>query len=204
MTEATPRHINTLLEEILINIKQETISFGELTDYLHERGFGILLFMLALPMAMPFPVPPGINVLLATPLLILTFQQMIGKHSLWLPQSIRRKTLKRATLEKIIRQAEPWLNRLSFFIRPRLGVITNGLFSNLAGLFGLLFALSVCVPLPLTNTVPSLAIALMAIGVLMRDGLAVIGGMIVGSVWITFLLTLGVAGVKALIHVIIS
>jgi hypothetical protein len=64
-------------------------------------------------------------------------------------------------------------------------------------------ALMVCVPLPLTNTVPSLGIACMAIGVVMRDGLAVIAGAIIGLVWIFLLLTLGEAGIRFLVGMIL-
>jgi len=45
-------------------------------------------------------------------------------------------------------------------------------------------ALSVAVPLPLTNTVPSFGIATMAVGVLTRDGLAVLFGALVGTLWV--------------------
>ena len=50
-------------------------------------------------------------------------------------------------------------------------------------------ALAVAVPLPLTNTVPAFGIALMSIGVLMRDGLAVIGGLIIGLAWVIALVS---------------
>jgi hypothetical protein len=43
--------------------------------------------------------------------------------------------------------------------------------------------------LPLTNTVPAFGIALMSIGVLMRDGLAVIGGLIIGIAWVVALVS---------------
>jgi hypothetical protein len=79
--------------------------------------------------------------------------------------------------------------------------VTQGLFSNLIGACGVLMALSILVPLPLTNTVPAMGIALMALGVLMRDGLAVIAGMALGLTWIAILafavITLGVEGVDA-------
>ena len=48
-------------------------------------------------------------------------------------------------------------------------------------------ALSVIIPLPLTNTIPSLGIALMAVGVIMRDGLAVIAGALIGMAWVALL-----------------
>jgi hypothetical protein len=45
-------------------------------------------------------------------------------------------------------------------------------------------SISVCIPLPLTNTVPSFGIALMSVGVVTRDGLAVIAGAIIGLLWV--------------------
>lgn len=40
---------------------------------------------------------------------------------------------------------------------------------------------------PLTNTVPSMGIALMSIGILMRDGLSVLAGAFIGIAWIALL-----------------
>lgn len=199
---ATPRHINTILADI---IHGETLSkgcLGDVVDALHERGFGILIFLFALPMALPLPVPPGINLLFAVPLLFLTFQQIYGAKTPWLPLKIRHKDFDTGKMKIILSKAKPWLDRLSLLIRPRLGWMTRGIPSRLIGVFGFIFALCICIPIPLTNTVPSFAILLMALGILMRDGLAVISGMIVGSLWIFLLATLGVEGFRALIGMI--
>jgi hypothetical protein len=198
----TPRRLKDLLRDAVDTIDGEQTTLGAFVDALHERGFGILIFLFALPMAIPLPVPPGVNLLFSTPLLFLTFQQIYGAKSPWFPNRLRHKQLKKESLEKIVINAEPWLDRLNIFIRPRLAFITQGHISNIIGVFGFLFALCVCVPIPMTNTIPSLAIALMAIGILMRDGLAILAGMVIGSVWLTLLATLGVAGFKALIGAI--
>lgn len=198
-----PRPLTRLLNEAISTIQGEVTTLGYFVDSLHERGFGILIFLFALPMAIPLPVPPGINLIFSTPLLFLTFQQIYGAKTPWLPARLRNRAVSKQSLTDTVNKAEPWLNRLSIFIRPRLGGITHGYISNIIGLFGFVFAICVCVPIPLTNTVPSLAIALMAVGVLMRDGLAIIIGMITGTVWITLLLTLGITGFKALIHSIL-
>lgn len=200
----TPRHINDILDEIKSSISLKNSEIGLLIDVLHERGFGILIFLFAMPMAIPLPVPPGINLVFSVPLLFLTFQQIYGAKKPWLPEKIRQKSINPDKLNKMIDGATPWTNRLSIFIRPRLGFITHGHISNIVGVFGFLFALCVCIPIPMTNTVPSFAILLMALGVLLRDGLAIIGGMIIGSVWITLLATLGISGFKALINFIIG
>ncbi|PCH99621.1 MAG: exopolysaccharide biosynthesis protein exod [Alphaproteobacteria bacterium] len=195
----TPRPLTDLLRGTINTIETETLTIGHFIDSLHERGFGILIFLFALPMAIPVPVPPGVNLIFSTPLLFLTFQQIYGAKKPWLPHFIRKKKITKTSLEKTITKAAPWLDRLSFFIRPRFGNMTQGRISHLIGVFGFVFALCVCIPVPMTNTVPSLAIALMAIGVLMRDGLAILIGIIIGTAWISLLLTLGISGFKALI-----
>lgn len=160
------------------------VTFDDVLEALHERGFGFLLLIFSVPMALPVPVPPGINVMLAAPLMLLTTQQALGRHTIWMPGWVRRKKIERKKMKKIIEAVMPWLERLEILSKPRLEFITRGLFSHLIGVFGLIMALSICVPLPMTNTVPSLGIALMAVGVIMRDGLAVIAGALTGILWI--------------------
>jgi hypothetical protein len=197
-----PRHINDILSDIAAGFTAETISIGEVIHIMHERGFGMIIFLFALPMALPLPVPPGVNLLFSVPLLFLTAQMIYGAHQPWLPSFIRKKTLSKKAFDKFFRHAAPLLNKLSLLIRPRLGFVTQGWISNMIGIFGFLFALCICIPIPMTNTVPSFAILLMAIGLLMRDGLAILTGMLIGSGWILLLVTLGIAGLKALMSLI--
>lgn len=175
------------------------VQINDILDAFHERGFGMVLFFFALPMALPLPVPPGINILLATPLILLTAQQMLGFREVWMPQKMRNKTFTTATLITLLDKAIPFVKKIELLAQPRLGFLTQGVISNLIGLCGLIMALTICIPLPLTNTVPSLGIACMAIGVLMRDGLAVMVGALIGLMWITLLFILGEAGLKLLL-----
>jgi len=181
----------------------DRLAFSEIVEAFHERGFGMLLLILAAPMALPLPVPPGVNIILASPLLFLTAQQAFGKHTPWLPAFILKKQVKRSLFQKTMRAILPWIKRIEKISKPRFAFITRGLFSYIIGFSGFLMALSICVPLPLTNTVPSLGICLMAAGVLMRDGLAVIAGMVLGFTWITLLLLVGEAGLRYIIGLII-
>ena len=129
----------------------------------------------------------GVNVIIALPLLFLTTQQAIGRHAIWIPEKIKYKSISRARFETMLGSALPFITKIEIFVRPRLGFITHGVFGNIIGMAGLIMALSICVPLPLTNTVPAMGIALMALGVIMRDGLAVIGGMVLGLVWVAMI-----------------
>lgn len=193
------RTISDIFKYIDQTITGETVSIGDLVEHLHERGFGFLLLILSVPMALPLPVPPGINILLASPLILLTAQQAIGYHQIWLPQWIMRKSIKREKMSIIIQKSIPWFEKLDLIIKPRMEFLTRGMSSNIVGILGLIMALAICVPLPMTNTVPSLGIALMAVGLINRDGLAVIAGALIGIIWVfllsTIIIFLGTEGI---------
>jgi hypothetical protein len=182
-----PRSLSQLLGEISGHFQGvETVSVGQLLDAFHERGFGFFLFLIALPAALPLPAL-GINALIALPLLLLTGQQVLGFRTIWLPESLKHKEISRQSLQSGIEKALPWIERIEYLIRPRLGFMTQGAISHIIGLCGFIMALSVTLPVPLTNTVPSMGICAMAVGVLMRDGLAVLAGMVIGIGWVAML-----------------
>ena len=180
---STTRTLSDLLSDLQAHLKTPEISINVLLEAFHERGFGFFLFLIALPAALPLPAL-GINTIIALPLLLLTAQQAIGRKSIWLPEKWKSKTVESAKIESFITAAQPWIKLIEYIIRPRLSFITQDVFLNIIGLAGFFMSLAVAIPLPLTNTVPAFGIALMAIGILMRDGLAVIGGLIIGILWI--------------------
>ncbi len=192
------RTLSELLQDLKSELKEETVSIGLLLDAFHERGFGFFLFLFALPAALPIPAV-GVGTVMGLPLLFLTAQMTVRRRAIWMPDSIREKTMERAKLEGFINAGLPWVKRLEFFVRPRLGWITHGSVSGIIGLFGFVMACSVLLPVPLTNTVPSFGIALMAVGIIMRDGLAVLAGAVIGTLWVSGLAFLGTAGFKALL-----
>lgn len=182
----TIRSLNDLLQDLQSHLTGESVTIKTILDEFHERGFGFFLFLIALPAALPVPAI-GLNTIIALPLMILTAQQAIGRNRVWMPLKWQGKSVSTSKIEGFITAARPWIKRLEFFVRPRLSFITQGVFSNIIGVAGFIMALAVAIPLPLTNTVPAFGIAMMAIGVLMRDGLAVIGGMLIGLAWVVAL-----------------
>lgn len=184
----TVHALSQLLIDIQTQISSDKISFDSLLIAFHERGFGFFLLLFSLPAALPVPAF-GLNTIIALPLLLLTTQQAIGRHTIWVPQKLKSKTISKIKINRFIVSATPWVKRLEIFIKPRLSFITQGIYSHLIGIMGFMMALAVSIPLPLTNTVPSFGIAMMAIGVLMRDGLAVIVGALIGLLWVILLVS---------------
>ena len=182
----TPRKISQVLIDLKGTLPKEKVCSFDLLEALHERGFGFLLFIFALPAALPLP-GLGVNVIIALPLLFLTVQQALGRQSIWIPEKMKYKSISRERFEAMLDASLPYITKIEVLVRPRLGFITHGVFGNIIGIAGLIMTLSICIPLPLTNTVPAMGIALMALGVIMRDGLAVIAGMLIGLAWVAML-----------------
>jgi hypothetical protein len=183
------RSLSDLLLDLQSHNTGDYISFKALLEAFHERGFGFFLFLIALPAALPIPAI-GLNTIIALPLLLLTAQQFLGRHTIWVPRKWQSKTVSKAKMDNFIHKATPWVKRLEILSKPRLSFMTQGFSSNLIGFMGFLMALAVAIPLPLTNTIPSVGIAGMALGVLMRDGVAVIVGGLIGMAWVTMLVIL--------------
>lgn len=177
----------------------DDVSLNDILEMFHGRAFGIFLFFFSLPAALPLPAV-GVGTVLGIPLLFLTVQQAIGRETVWFPKKMREKRVKKTTITRIISTARPWTRRIERLVKPRLEFMTHGLFARLIGIFGFIMTLSVCLPFPMTNTVPSLGIALMSVGVISRDGLAVIAGALIGSLWVCALVLitifLGLEGIE--------
>lgn len=180
----TIRALSTVLIELKAALKGERISIADLLEILHERGFGMALLLFSLPLCIPVPKPPGLSTLFGLPLFFLAFQQMIGRHTLWMPEFILKRSLSRDKMEKIIDICLPAITKMEVLIRPRLEWVTLGYSSLLIGFFGAIMAAFISLPLPGSNMVPALGIALMSTGVMARDGLTVILGAVIGIGWV--------------------
>ncbi len=178
------RPTSELLETVVVVFRGDTIAIGEIKNSLHERGFGILLAIASLPLCLPIPVPPGYTTFFSIPLFIFSLQMIIGMQSPWLPQWIAKKKIKRANLEKLITKANPWLKKIEKRLQPRLTYISVHTWERIIGIFSFVFALSISLPIPLTNFPPGWGILIMSLGLLSKDGITILIGMIVGTIGI--------------------
>lgn len=198
----TIRKLSDVLAELKQTLSGEIITMDALLDGLHERGFGVVLLAFALPLSIPLPKPPGISTLFGIPLLVLTTQQALGRRTFWMPQFIRRRSIEKEKLDRLLDSTVPVVQKIEILVRPRLEWVTHGRFSRLIGFLGAIMAAFISIPLPGSNTIPGIGIALMAMGVMMRDGLAVIIGAIIGTGWVfglgSFYLFFGREGLNAL------
>ena len=100
----------------------------------------------------------------------------------WLPLWIEKKEIKRTSLEKLIAKASPWLRKIEKRLQPRLTYISVHTWERIIGIFTFVFALSISLPIPLTNFPPGWGILIMSLGLLSKDGITILIGMIVGTI----------------------
>jgi hypothetical protein len=181
--------ISQQLDRLVAEAEGDTVTLGWVLDCLHARAFGLFLLVLALPCCIPFLY--GVPQIVALPLLFIAAQMVLGRSAPWLPRKLGIRRVATANLAALARRAEPWLGRIEAVSRPRLAALTRRPLDQLVGLAVLAFSVSILVPLPGTNTVPGIGVAIIAIGLLQRDGILVVLGMIIGTVWIGTLLVAG-------------
>ncbi|MGL9682227.1 MAG: exopolysaccharide biosynthesis protein [Wolbachia sp.] len=146
---------------------------------LHERGFGILIIIFSLPLSVPIPVPPGYTTILSIPLILFSLQLLLGFDSPWMPHWLERKSFQRSTLALVVEKTSPVLRKIEKFMKPRMSFIFCGPGEKILAFIMLLCALSIAIPLPLTNFIPAIGTTLISLGIMSKDGLLSILGVLI-------------------------
>ncbi|HQV88570.1 MAG TPA: exopolysaccharide biosynthesis protein [Nitrosomonas sp.] len=178
------RPTSDFLAVVVVENRNEAMTVGEIKNALHERGFGILMAIAAFPICIPLPVPPGYTTIFSIPLFIFSIQMVLGMQAPWLPAWIEKKYVKRSSLEKLIAKANPWLKKIEERMQPRMTYISVHTWERIIGIFSFVFAVAVALPIPLVNFPPGLGILVMSLGLLNRDGVTILIGMIIGTIGI--------------------
>jgi hypothetical protein len=162
------------------------LTIREVRDHLDERAFGLLILILTIPCLVPALY--GVPQVLGVPIILLAAQVLVGREEPWLPEGILKRRVPKAWLDRMSDFATKrmgWFERLS---RPRLHWLAAGPGERLAAVFMILATLTIV--LPMTNTVPSVALALLSVGLIQRDGAFVALGSAVAVAWAGLLLAL--------------
>lgn len=157
-----------VLREIVAKHPSGMIQVNRITQTLHEKGFGLLLFTFAFPLI--FPLIPGMSSILSLPLLFFSLQMAAGKHDVLLPRKLAVKSISASSFESTIKKILPWLEKIERYVKPRGEGLFTPLMERFIGLYA--FALAGCIALPLsfvTNIIPAAGISVMALALMQRD-----------------------------------
>lgn len=169
-------------------------TLGALIEALDERAYGMLLLLLALPCTLPFIyLLPQI---VALPMLALAAQMALGREAPWLPASLNKRDFPIRPMQTIISKVEGVLGWIEKITHRRFASLSEGIGLRICGALLLIPCAAILVPLPMTNSVPGIGVALAAIGLVERDGLLILAGLTLGLIWVFLLVFLGAEAVN--------
>jgi hypothetical protein len=167
----------------LARTELENIDVGTLLEALKDRSFGIILILFALPNAI-LPVAW----VLGTPILLFAIQMTMGRQEPWLPEIMRRPKLSRETFIKVMDYVSRYLAVIESWLKPRWNWLTTNRMERVIGAYLVFLTVVLLVPVPFGNALPSFGIAIIAAGLLEKDGVAILVGAIIGLIGTVYIL----------------
>ncbi len=166
---------------------------------LFGRGSFALLFVILLGVpALPLPTGGATHVFEAIAVL-LALQLVAGREEIWLPKRWRRLQLAGPRQQKFLNGLMKLIRWLERFSRPRLTFLFEHRLTDVVfGLVVIALAVAAFVAPPFSglDTLPSLGVVLLSLGVLLEDILVVALGIVVGVAGIALEIILGSAAVN--------
>jgi len=190
------RRTSQLLRHFVASHTEPRISLGALRDALDDRGFGVLLFIFALPNLVPVNIPL-LSAVLGVPLVLLAAQLSYGRHKPWFPDWLTSLSFPRGGFVAVVNRALPFLERVEKVLRPRLTVLLSWTGERLVGIAILILAVVLTLPIPFVNWLPACGIAVFGLAIVEKDGVAVLVGLALGIASVIVAATVLIGLVKA-------
>jgi len=179
--------LSSILETALRQAGEHPLRLGDLLDQAADRGFGLLMLVLGLPMLIPV-LPPGSSTVVGPIYAAFAIQMLRGSGRPWLPAPLRERVLSPRTVQLLrdrglpmIRALERWSRPRGFWPGERIGV-------RIVAVAMLLMGLILLGPFPFLNTPPAVAVMLLGVGLLNRDVLFLLAGLVVAAASLAILL----------------
>jgi len=129
------------------------------------------------------PMPPPIPTISALLLIMIAVQIAMQRPEPWFPGAILRGSVARSDVLRAVTRALPVVSVLERWSRPRLGVFGQRTGAMLSALLLTTMALGMLMAAPLIGQVPyGLAVCLIGLGQIERDGVLVLSGVVAGAV----------------------
>ncbi len=202
---ATGAHAHASLGEqldgIIRDLPPDRITLGELLEVFGDEGLLLLTILLTLVFLIPVSIP-GVSTVFGAAILLVGISR-VGGRPLWLPAKLRGKPLPADRLKPGLVGGMKWVRRMERISRPhRLPVLVRGrgalLVTNLAFVLAALLLMAPFGFIPFSNTLPALALLFYAVGLIQRDGVAVLLGHLANiGTMIYFAILIGGGGVLA-------
>jgi hypothetical protein len=197
-----PPRTSELLREFAESLKSDRVTLAEIVSGLGDRGLGVLIAIFALPNILPSTVPFG-NVATGIPPLIFAVQLLLGVDHLILPGFMGRWKVGTHWLRALAPKVASVLSWFERLLTPRLEWVTVPRAERFIGIVAIVLAMVSTLPIPFGHNLPALGLVLIGLGLIERDGLAILIGAgigLLGSILLA-LVIFGLAhGLSFIIH----
>lgn len=170
-----------------------TVAVGEIVDCLGRSGIGMTLLILSLPALIPIPGPIGL--IFGSAVILVGLQLGLGADRLLLPSVIRSRELPVLAVRTALTKTTPLLRRVERVMKPRRLLPLTGALGRMALGFPLiLMGAAIVLPVPLGNILPVISLIVLSLGLTMRDGVAVLMGLVLAGLalfWFALLFVFG-------------
>lgn len=164
-----------LLKQTLTTLPNDVISLGDLLERLDRRSFSSVFLLLAMLCLLP-----GVSIIAGLVMIFPAVQMALGFSAPRFPRFIQEYRVAVLSLQKWGLRTVPLISKLEQFIKPRSSVFSQLIVQRSLGAFVVLLAIVVAIPFPLSNYLPAISVICIALGLLERDGLMIVCGIIIG------------------------
>jgi hypothetical protein len=194
-----PEKVSEQIERWLASDGDKTL--GGLIDVFQAKSFALIFILLLGVPALPLPTGGATHVFEIIAILV-ALQLVAGRNKIWLPERWRKLELGtgggRTRFIHGLMKSIRWIERFS---QPRLRFLFDHRASN--AVFGLLViagsvAAFLAPPFTGLDTLPSLGVVLLSLGVLLEDFAVVVLALIVGGAGVLLEIVLGKAAVRGI------
>lgn len=193
LEDLPPQRTSDLLAALASDASSPSLSIADIVERLGDRTFGTLFLLVGL--CTFIPSVPGTSGVVGTVLMLISAQLALGARRPWLPGFINRLRVRRSGFAKAVAKIRPGMRGLERLCRPRLAFATTPPAEQLVGLVALCLGFIIALPIPFVgNLPPAFAMVLLALGLIERDGLIVLLGLVAGlaAIAVTSAFTLAV------------
>lgn len=182
-----------ILEDLLAREPPKQLTLDWLTKSLDKHSFGLIVLLFALLAA-----APGISILGALLLLIPGIQMIVGLSAPSFPRWIAVRPLPAKQIAPVMQRAVSVLRIVETVIHPRWPTPPQAT-KRIVGIVVMILTIRILLaPLPLSNVIPAVLIALISLAYLEEDGLtlfvSIAAGLLLGVIELGFAATIIQAG----------
>ncbi len=171
--ERTSTIFSRLIRE---NIGPE-VELRQVVNGLKDRSFGVLMIMFAIPNA----VIPGISFILGAPIVLFALQIVWGRKQPWLPEFMLKRKLSQELFTAIARRVSKFLVWTEKWLKPRWLWMSSRTAQIILGFYVAFIAIILMAPIPFGNALPAFSIACISAGLIEKDGIAIVLGIVLGA-----------------------